>query len=158
MKADRAGGNVTKIEYSDMDGNEVLIKGKSDCEEIKTFCTSGQIYDLVPLKDSKPDGYKRHMWRKVDGKLKLYDYTDYVTSNYSLGKKDPYQESTVSVERYMIKLNDDKYYDINKKNVTTYIKPFLLLCSDFKDQYKGDFSADKEQFEEMIKLYNLLCN
>ena len=50
------------------------------------------------------------------------------------------------------------YYNANKrKDVKNYIKPYLLQCSEFKKQYKGDFSSDEKEFIQMIRLYNSVC-
>ncbi|MBN4065759.1 hypothetical protein JYT51_00325 [Candidatus Amoebophilus asiaticus] len=156
VKAGRTGGNVTTIRYVDKDGNEQKIKGKKKCQEIKTYSINGHIYDLVPLKASKPQGYQRHMWRKIDGKVKVYDYLNVMTTVNQQGSVHG-PTSTTSVAKYMVNLRKGAFYDVKKKNIEKYIQPFLLKCKEFKNNYKGEFSGKREIFEPMIKLYNELC-
>ena len=158
VTASRTAGNVTRILYTDKDGNGTLVKGKKKCMRIKTYSVDNQIFDLVPLKASKPDGYQRHMWRKIDGKVRVYDYLNVMTTDNQPGSVHG-ETSTVSVARYMVKLGKGKtFYDIKKKNIEKYVKPYVLRCEEFKNKYKGEFKAKKEIFDPMIKLFNQLCD
>ena len=148
-----SGGNVVGIKYTDTEGNEVKIKGKSECEKFKTIVTNGAIFDLVPLKASQPDGYKRHIWRKIDGKVKVYEYSNTITNGVP-GE----WSSTATVTIYMVKLENGKFYDINKSNFEKVLKPHFMHCKKFTEAYKGEYSSKQPIFEAIVKLYNELCN
>ena len=152
IEESRNGGNVTLLNYVDASGKRNEIKGKANCEEVKTYCINGQSYDLIPLKASKPDGYQRHMWRKIDGRIKVYDYANQI-DNGQIGEEYNY----VTVVKYVALLPDGKYYDINKKNIENYIKPEVMKCEGFKNGFKGNFSEKPKEFDAMIKLYNESC-
>ncbi len=145
-------GYLKSISYDDLNGKSVSIEGRKKVPDVLTFCINGSLIDKTPLKAHKPDGYIRYTERAVDGKLKVYvgrqESVDLGSGNVASG-----------TYRFFIKMPNGTYYKINKKsNMEKYIKPYLLKCVEFKNQYKGDFSRREPQFIEMIKLYNSLCN
>jgi DNA-directed RNA polymerase subunit L len=145
-------GYLKSMSYDELTGKSVSIEGRKKVPAVLTFCIKGVLIDKTPLKAHKPDGYIRYTERAVDGKLKVY-----------IGRQESVNLGNGNVPsgtyRFFIKMPDGTYYKINKKsNVEKYIKPYLLKCEEFKNQYKGDFSRREFQFMEMIKLYNSLCN
>lgn len=150
-----SGSDVTKIRYSTPDGRVHLIQGKSNCEAVKTLSINNQIYDLIPVDPLKPGGEKQHVWRKIDGPIKLYDYYREVKGS----EKGVYIEETKSYEIsiYTVKLEDDIYAEVNDKTMALIIEPFLLNCPQFVAINKNEITADKETFELIVKLYNALC-
>jgi hypothetical protein len=148
------GGEVTKINYTNMAGRYYTVSGKRDCEDIITFCINGQVFDLIPMKASQPGSNKRHVWRKIDGRIKLYDYYKYISGT----EEGTYIKGS---EGYVIQvfsvLLDDMYFEVNDETIEETIKPYLLKCGLFANRYTGDFSDEKEVFEQIIKFFNYLC-
>lgn len=159
-----AQGALNSIKYTDTDGKTVELKGKNDVPDVTTFCKEGICWDKIPLKAEKPGGYTRYTMRIVDGKLKVYLAQQEQSSNYHYtpGAAAGDWSDTggpVGLYRFFIKMPDGNYYKINsKKNMKVIIKPYLLKCDEFADEYKGDFSSLEGPFMEMIMLYNSLCN
>ncbi|HLP14523.1 MAG TPA: hypothetical protein VK177_21510 [Flavobacteriales bacterium] len=154
-------GFLSSISYTDMKGNETSIKGKKKVPDVVTFYMKGSYYDKVPLKANKPKKYIRYDRRQVDGKLKVYlahqGSMSTTTMNMSTGRTTN-SSAPMGSYRFFVKMPDGKYYQINKaKNMNKVIKPFLLACEEFKNQYKGDFSRKEEPAMEMFRLYNSLC-
>lgn len=138
-----AQGEIKKISYTDSNGQEVVIKGKENLQDITTVHYLGVTLDKTPLNLSKPDGYTRFELRAVDGKIIVYQ--DMATDG--AGK-----------DRFFLKMPDGTFVDINPKTIESEIKPYLEQCPEFVKQYKGDFSKKEEPFMQMIKLYNSSCN
>lgn len=163
-----AQGALNSIKYIDPDGKTVEFKGKNNVPDVTTFCKEGICWDKIPLKAEKPGGYTRYTMRIVDGKLKVYlaqqGYREsgsmYSTASTQHGVNTVGASSgPTGLYRFFIKMPDGNYYKINsKKNIKEIIKPYLLKCDEFADEYKGDFSSLEEPFMEMITLYNSLCN
>lgn len=162
----RLNGNVISLRTVDKEGNFEQIKGKEECENIKSYCIDGRIYDLIPLNPNKPEGYQRHMWRKIDGKIKFYDFYNVIT------KYDPSKISNQSSTTFIIKtvkLDNGSYYDVKKgKTIEEDILPYFKKCKNFTSKYiekerKTSFTPIQEDYnnrltENMIKLYNTVCN
>ena len=145
-------GYLAILEYTKLDGEKVYLKGKKKVPDVSTFYIDERFIDKVPLKADKPDSYVRYNGRLVDGALKVYQ--SFPTRKYT--SSGSYLAGTY---RFIIKMPDGTYYKIdNKKNMNKHIKPFLLECSSFANNYKGDFSWEEKPFTEMIELYNSLCN
>ena len=141
-----AQGVLKSLKYTDESGKQVETKqGVSDVTTIYHF---GQMMDKIPFKAEKPDGIQRFTERIVDGTLKVYLASQYVSN--SGGSTGTY--------RFFIKFPDGTFCKINnKKNLNSIIKPYLLKCEAFKNAYTGTFSTREEPFQEMIRLYNSLC-
>ncbi|MFL5731220.1 MAG: hypothetical protein ACJ75J_17155 [Cytophagaceae bacterium] len=157
-------GYLDKLEYTDLSGKKVLLKGRKNVPDVLTFYMKGEIIDKTPLKANAPDGYIRYTDRVVDGKLKVYlaqqGYNNTIMYNPATPPgMSPFSTGGPSgLYRFYIKMPDGTYYKINNAgNMKKYIKPYLLQCSAFKNQYKGDFSTHEEPFMEMIRLYNSVC-
>ena len=145
---------LEKVSYTNNNGKRVTIEGNLAMPDISTFCISGECVDKVPIKPGRWRFY-RYQPRKVDGKLRVYLQTGSTTSTdmFGDGRSNP-----VGKYRFFICMPDGTFYKINsKKNMEKYIKPYLLSCSVFAQQYKGNFSTREEPFMEMIRLYNALC-
>ena len=148
----QSNGYLKILEYTTTEGKKVALKGRKNVPDVTTFFSNDTYIDKVPLKANKPNSYIRYNERLVNGKLKVY-----------LSK--PYKKFTASGSyyagsyRFFLKMPDGVYLKIDSKgNMKKLIKPFLLDCSSFKDNYKGDFSTSEKAFMEMIELYNSLCN
>jgi hypothetical protein len=143
-----AQGFLNKLEYTDMQGKKQVFKGKENVPNILTFFINGKFIDKTPLDPSKPESYVRYNERTVNGKLIVY-VREQGHNDQMNGPSGTY--------RFFIKMANGKFYDINKKNIESTIKPYLLKCDSFKQKYKGDYSAKEQPFMAMIKLYNSLC-
>jgi len=162
-----AQGFLNELKYTDLNGNKVELKGRKNVPDVLTFYKFGSIIDKTPLKANKPDSYIRYTDRAVNGKLKVYlaqqgylaggmTYNPSVYTASSGGWQSTGGPS--GIYRFYIKMPDGSYYKINsKKNMKNIIKPYLLSCKEFENNYKGDFSTREQPFMDMIKLYNSLC-
>lgn len=161
-------GYLKTIKYTDLKEKEVLIDDKKNMPDVITFYSDKKFIDKTPLKADKPDGYIRYTERSVDGKLKIYlaqqgykegsgmHYTG--AAKFTNSNSDWNTSGPTGIYRFYLKMPDGTYYKINDKgNIEKYIKPYLLKCAEFKNQYKGDYSTKEEPFMAMIKLYNSLC-
>ncbi len=155
-----AQGYLKKIQYTDSDGKTVLIKGRKKVPDVATFYQDGVFIDKTPLKAHKPKSYIRYTERAVDGKLKIYLAHQGYNSNVRMGHNGKLEMGgPTGTYRFFLKMPDGTFYKINKKkNIKKYIKPYLLQCSAFTEQYQGDFSTKEEEFMEMIRLYNSICD
>jgi hypothetical protein len=142
-------GYLNRLEYTDLKGKEVKLKGRSDVPDVTTLCINGKLIDRVPQKPNKPEGYVTFISRAVDGKLIVYlEGTTYSST----------MQSQIGSYRFFLKMPDGTYYRINDSgNIKKYIKPYLMKCKEFADQYKGDFDTEEKPFMETVKLYNSLC-
>lgn len=147
-------GSLRVVEYTDLSGKPKTIKGGQNLINIITLGIDSAIIDKTPLKANKPDGrYFRFTERAVNGKLIVY----LSRQGYIYGAT-PETSGPSGIYRFYLKLPDGTYYKINSsKNLNKYIKPYLLKCTEFKNQYKGDYSTREQSFMEMIRLYNSLC-
>lgn len=147
-----AQGYLKSISYDDLNGNSVSLNGRKNVPDVLTFFIKGIYFDKTPLKANKPNGYIRYTARVVNGKLIVYSQSP---GTIDLGKGDV----PSGTYRFFIKMPDGTFYKINnRKNMEKYIKPYLLQCEEFKNQYKGNFSRSEYLFKPMIELYNSLCN
>ncbi len=140
-----AQGILKSITVKDPAGKSITVT--KDVDKINTFRQYGTTYDRIPFKADKPSGVTRFTARKVDGILKVYLAQQASTSG---GPSGTY--------RFFIKFPDGTYVKINsKKNMENIIKPYLIKCSAFVSNYKGNYSTRENPFMEMITLYNSLC-
>ena len=149
-----AQGFLNSLEYTDTTGKNIILEGRDNVPDVATFFINGFSIDKTPVRAHKPNGYIRYTERAVDGKLRVYlarqSYTPAMGSLEAGGPSGIY--------RFYLKMPDGTYYKINNKhNMEDFIKPYLLKCKDFENQYKGDFSAHEGPFMKMIRLYNSLC-
>ncbi len=147
LEALRGGGNVGQFTYLDLDGKEQTIEGKEACQEVLTYVINDHPYDLIPLKASKPDGYLRHFWRKIDGKIKLYYYFNVAG----------FGENSGAIELTILQLGNGEYYFAKRKNIKKVITPYLLQCDVFKKDYDGSIGHKPEDLDYWLKLYNSVC-
>ncbi|MEI6767245.1 MAG: hypothetical protein WCM76_16565 [Bacteroidota bacterium] len=155
-------GYLRSMKYTDMDGQEVSLKGRDKVPDVLTFFIDGVSIDKTPLVANKPDSYIRYTQRAVDGVLKVYISDPGQTGmQYTPGAAggDWSTGGPSGTYRFFLKMPNGTYIKVNSpKNMKEKIKPFLLKCEEFKKQYKGDFSTMEKPFIEMIELYNSLCN
>lgn len=160
-----AQGYLKRIRYTNSEGQEVLIEKRKNVPNVITFYKKGITIDKIPLKASRPNSYVRFVERAVDGKLKTYSNAFSRPSSsikYTPGSAFGDWKSggiSMGAYHYNIKMPNGVFYDIKKrKNIKKYIKPFLLKCEKFKNQYKGKYETKEEPFNKMIELYNSLCD
>ena len=146
---------IVKIIYVDMDGTEKFVKGPGECKKVKYFSRCGSIFEMAPIKASKPDSYKKHHRLAVNGKIKVYDgfalfrYCNIGTNN---------TVSAFGIPNYMIQFENGDFCEVKKKDIEKTILPYLNKCEKFKKANKEAPTKKGEKFENMIKLYNKLCD
>jgi hypothetical protein len=144
---------LKSVKYTDEKGNASTITDRFELLDIITIYQGGIYLDKIPLKANKPDSYIRYTIRAVDGKLRVY-----LAEQGYVHNPNPNFSGPSGIYRFFLKMPDGTYYKINsKKNMKTYIIPYLKQCSEFNKSYKGDFSSKEDPFMEMIRLYNSLC-
>lgn len=138
---------LDELSYTTVDGEHLEFKGKKNVPDVISFYIDSVALDRTPLKPDD-DKYVRWDYRAVDGKLIVYNPGQSVNRDM-----DP-----SGIYRFYLKMPDGTFYKINSQsNMKKYIIPYLEECTEFKQQYKGDYSTDEEPFIEMIELYNSLC-
>ena len=159
-----AQGYLKSIKYTDINRKEISIDGRKNVPDVETFYIDSILIDKTPLKANKPDSYIRYTKRVVDGKLKVhlaqqrYNTTMKYTPGSPHGDFSTFGPTVTGIYRFFLKMPDGTYYNIkSKSDMKKHIKPYLLKCVAFKNQYKGDFSTREEPFMDMIKLYNSIC-
>ena len=159
-------GFLNEIEYTDLNGTVVHIKGRKNVPEVLTFYTNGTMIDKTPLKASKPDGYIRYTERRVNGKLIVYleepELVRVRDGNFSMNPNHLYSNGAnyghSGKYRFIIRFPDGRFYKANSAgNMKKYIKPYLLQCPDFATNYKKKYSTKEIPFIEMIAFYNYYC-
>jgi hypothetical protein len=151
----RAAGNVTKIEYTDLKGGKHVIEGKKDVKEVSSLRLGGYVVDYIPLNPKKPDGFKRHMERKVDGKIIIYDHIRLIASTDKKGKRTLYSIIGQGSAFYIIKIGKT-YYDITKKNVYEEVEPVLMRCPAFKKGFTEEVKV--KNIKQAVEYYNSACD
>ena len=158
-------GFLIVVSYTDSTGSKIKIEGKKKVPDVQTFYKKGVFIDKTPVKANKPDSYIRYEERDVDGKLIVYlgergnASSTYIGKN-TLGNPTLMKSSGyVGKYRFYLKMPDGTFYQINsEKNIRKYIEPYLMSCSEFESEYKGDvYDTSEEAFMATIRLYNSLC-
>lgn len=148
LKFKRSGGNVYKIEYIDSKGKEVKLKGKGECEKIVRFSADGEIFELIPLDPEKPEGYKRHFLRSVDGYIDVWEYSNDM-ENYS----NPLRPETITISFTHVKIGDNKAFKLKNKVYKKELKPLFDNCKE-TSIYRGFLIS---RVREMSEVYNENC-
>lgn len=150
-------GRVKYMEYNDLNGNVIKVhKGEAYEMDIQTFYIDSLTIDNTPSNVKKQNNDFRLTIREVDGPVKVYvehkilemDY-NVATGVRAIGDEGRY--------RFFVQFPDGTYYDVNKRNVLEIIKPYLMKCDDFKDQFDGEVTWDEQKFIKAVKFYNSLC-
>jgi hypothetical protein len=156
-------GFIVELTYTDKAGKPVKLEGKKKLKDINTLNYTTGIVERMPLKISKPDAYVRYGERVINGKLKVLVYNDqYQTTNWVKSpidsRMDGYKTSTSGTYMLYLKMPDGTFLNANKKKVVKkIIKPYLLKCKEFEENYKGKFTNEEKQFMDMIRIYNSVC-
>ena len=108
-----------------------ISKGKKESPDVSTFYIDERFIDKVPLKADKPDSYVRNFGRLVDG-LKFI--------NPSLLVNIHIRSYLAELIVLLLKCQMAHTIKLITKKQNNHIKPFLLECSSFANNYKGDFS------------------
>ena len=149
----RASAQVFKIEYINSDGSLVSLNRK-ECIDVMTIGVGGYTVDYIPLKAHKPDSYKRHIRRKIDGAIKVYDEIQlYVRMEGETRKIYSIELNAKPV--YCVQLDNGAYYKLTDKNIVKYISPYLNKNEQFKSGYKKPLNM--ATIEEAIRYYNDNC-
>lgn len=144
---------LASIEYTDMQGNHLSIKGRKNLAGVSSFYRNGTIIDKIPQKANKPKSYVKWAERVVDGKLKV-NYYNNQTTTFGMSRGSV----TTSITKFFIKMPDGTFYDIRKSgHRKKYIIPYLQNCEAFNSAYKGNFESDYDSFIKIIELYNSVC-
>jgi len=151
----RNGGIVYKIEYYDLQKQKQIIEGRETIN-VLSMRVAGRTMDYIPLKASKPDSYQRHIERKIDGKIKIYDHIRLIAKTDGKGNRQLYSVVGSGSVIYTIKLDDGSYYKIKSSNIKKVIVPHLMKCREFKNSFKEEIS--KSNIEEAVLTYNEVCN
>lgn len=150
--------NIKYFSFYDMGGKQYNIEGKSQCEEISSFRQDGKIFDLINLKGIYPGEKNTHYQRKVDGRVKLYYFSNELSIVYRYEDKMPYSICVV-------KLEDGRLFRVTKKNHKKYIMPRLEQNEIFKKSFNNFTKEEKKLFFrkrypvipnyiKMLRLYN----
>lgn len=155
-----AQGYLKSIGYKDVNGKNISIKGRKNVPDVITFFINGHYIDKTPLKASKPNSYIRYTKRTVDGKLIVYLARQEHLDLFPMGSPHSdlnNRQGPAGIYRFYLKIPNGTFYKINKNNIKNHIESYLLKCTDFKEQYKGDYSPKEQPFMDMIRVYNSLC-
>ncbi len=155
---ERKSGSIASLSYFDTDGRIVNYKGRTECLQVKSFCSNGQTFDLISTKKSNASAYKRHLWRKVDGLVKVYYYSkSYTTTTKGAGGLDRQEDRDLVL--HFVLLDEPTYHSIDMKSWKNTILPYLTECNKFAKIYEGsDLGKGKgAPVEEAVKLYNYVC-
>ncbi|WP_395052995.1 hypothetical protein [Flavobacterium sp.] len=149
---------MSSIDYTDMEGKTVELKGKKNLTDVTSFYMNGNVIDKIPQKANKPKSYVKWARRVVDGKLKVnYYYNGMSVNNMGTGFMGGVNTNS-SITKFFIKMPDGTFYDIRKsRDRKKYIIPYLKQCDAFNSEYNGDFDSSYEEFTKMIVIYNSLC-
>lgn len=148
-------GNLSALEYTDMDGKMMEFFGTDTVPEVLTFYMNGVTLDNIPLKANRPQGRKIFTERIIDGPIKVYYSNEGSTIPTGHNKTFKF---TIS-ERFFIQLPDGEFYDLrSKKSRQKVLNPFLNKCSKYKDLLSGAITNDMENIKKRIKQYNSVCN
>lgn len=158
-------GKLRTLEYTDLDGKKIHLKGKNKVPNIITFYENGTFYDKLPSKINKPNGYYKYIRRSVNGKLRVYlrhqgEGTMFISDKGGnlVNTRKGFTKGPVGLHRFWIRFPDGSIYKVNKKkNMNDIIIPYLKKCENFLNTYKGNYSTDEDSFIKMIKLYNKSC-
>ncbi len=151
----RSSGMVSQIRYTIPEGRVYTINGRNECEAYRTFSINKQVYDLIPVEPGEPSRGRQHVWRKIDGRLKLYDYfreARGMEKGVYMRENDSY-----NIILYTVQLDDDVFVEVTDKNLNKTITPYLGKCSAFAEIYKDEVTTEREVFELVVKLYNIHC-
>lgn len=151
----RSAGPITKIEYISLDGDEKFEIKKDEIENIKTIRVGGYTMDYIPLKASKPDSYHRHIERKIDGKIIIYDHIRLQAETNKKGERQLTSTVGSGAAIKTIKLGKNNYYDVSKSNIKEYVIPYLNKCKAFQDGFSDEVTSSN--IEEAVKFYNEVC-
>ncbi len=156
-------GFIDELSYKDNTGKNIQLKKRKNIPIINTISSAGTIYDRMPLKTKKPYSYHRFGKRLVSGKLCVSKYDNRVTKQVykPQSQYNPvggFKAETSGTYLFQLTMPDGKIIKINKRNIKKIIKPYMINCEKFKNEYKGNFSHEEEQFTQMIGLYNKVCN
>lgn len=141
-------GYLKLLTFTNTKGDSLAISGKENLVNVITIKIGNVIYDKVPQKVHRPNGYVKFIRRAIDGKLIVYDYRSVMRT----------QQMTSEIVKFFIKMPDGVYYNINKKkHLKKYIIPYISTCYEFLKVYNREMTNEKDKFMEMIKLYNSVC-
>lgn len=145
-----AGANVTKVLFIDLDKKEQTLKGG----EVKAYKAGDFHMEKVPLKPSKPKGFKRHMNVKQEGPIKVYSNIGLlVRTDEKTNERKFYSTSTTNNVSCI--LPNGKHYDMTSGgDIKKYIAPFLYKCDYVTNKFP---KIKKSNIEQVVYEYNTHC-
>ena len=138
---------IADIEYTDMKGEKVIIKGNKNMPEILTIYQNGKTTERIQLEPDRPQGPFKYITRTLSGQIKMYKNQAYLKFDNTYGRES----------KEYFKLPSGVAYEFNKKNINTILKPFVLLCKEVANKYGGEDKIKMNKAWEMINLYNVYC-
>ena len=150
----RESNNIDTLIYYDLDKKKNILN-KDQMKKILTIGVDGRILDYIPIKASKPLSYHRHVERKIDGPIKVYDYIQLCITSDDKANRHAQSLDVEGSMIYTILLDDEKYYKIKASNIKKIFLPYMKECEAFKVRLKEP--VDMSNFEETVKLYNSVC-
>lgn len=149
---------LKSINYETMDDQAVELEGKKNLTDVTSFCINGKFIDKIPQKANKPESYVCWAERVVDGKLKIYYYSNTMKIDNSNGQFMGGPVRYSSLTRFFMKMPDGTFYDItDNSDRKKIIIPYLTECSGFNSTYKGKFDKDNDEWKKLVTIYNSMC-
>jgi hypothetical protein len=152
---------IINFDYTDLKGMEYTISN-AKANNVTTISVNGQIFDLLSIKYGSKTR-EEYSWRKIDGKLKLYDnsfiFIEHFGHSYGSVNSNPGTVSTGGGEHsnsYLKLETDEIIFLKNDKVVREEIEPIVEKCDKFKEKYTGKYNL--YDIEKIVKFYNNLCS
>jgi len=143
---------LKSINYTDDNGKKIEIVGRKNVPDISAFFIDGVLIDRIPQKVNKPNKYVKWAKRIVDGKL-IVNYYNNILNRNNTGS---YITHSTDITKHYVKMPSGIFYNLrSSKDRNQHVIPYLKKCEQFNKEYKGKFKED--DFNEIIKLYNRLC-
>lgn len=153
---ERESGKISAIDYLNKEKKKVELRSNFDISKIRYINVNNEFFwEDVPL-GLNTKSSTRHMEIEVNGKIKIYSNQQLVLKTRDNGEKyiaDP--TAKFGGIRKIIKLDNGKYFILNKTHINKFISPHLLSCSAFQKSFKE--KINRKNIVEAVKLYNFLC-
>lgn len=151
----RATAPIVQIVYTDLNGGNEQTIEKNAIQEITTIRIGGYVMDFIPLTAAKPDEDKRHVERRVDGKIIIYRPDRLTAKTNKKGERSLYSSWGTGSSLHAIKMDKNNYYDVNKMTIKDYIIPYLNKCEAFKSGFTEEITI--LNLEKAVAYYNEVC-
>jgi hypothetical protein len=138
-------GHLNRLNYVTTGEISYEFSGKKNIPVVLTFFINGKTLDKIPY--------------RLGSKSKLYVYSERLTDG-PITVYINHQIPDVSViYRFYVRFDDDKMYRVNKRSdFENHIKSRMLSCEEFKNTLTWEISDKEDEFLELVRLYNSLCD